>query len=140
MVTRTKENKIIVHEFHSWGESLERDFNVVLAVNLSELLATNKIIIFPWRRRPPNLDYQVVADVIRFDGELGGEASLIAHYYIWDWDMERSEGEVRRIGTWKSSFSRQTGDDSFEALVATMSELVGDFSREVAEKLKGVSQ
>lgn len=140
VVTRTKENKIIVHEFHSWGEPLDRNFNIVLAVNLSELLATNKIVIFPWRKRPPNLDYQIVADVIRFDGELGGEASLTAHYYIWDWGMVRGEDELRRVGVWKSSFSRQTGDDSFEALVATMSELVGDFSREVAEKLKGVSQ
>ncbi len=140
IVTRSKENKIIVHEFHSWGEPLDRNFNTVLAVNLSELLATNKILIFPWRKRPPDLDYQVVADVIRFDGELGGEASLIAHYYIWDFDMVGGEGEVRRIGVWKSSFSKQTGDDSFEALVATMNELVGDFSREIAEKIKGASQ
>jgi uncharacterized lipoprotein YmbA len=31
-------------------------------------------------------------------------------------------------------------DDSYEALVATMSELVGDLSREIAEKIKGASQ
>ena len=140
MVARTEENEILIDNFHSWGEPLDRNFTIVLAANLSELLATDKIIIFPWRRRPTDLDYQVIADVIRFDGELGGEASLIAHYYIWDWDIEGSEGRGRRIGTWKSSFSRQTRDDSYEALVATMSELVDDFSREVAEKLKGVSQ
>ena len=140
MVTRTKENKIIVQEFHSWGEPLERNMNIVLAVNLAKLLATNKVVIFPWRRRPPNLDYQIVADVIRFDGELGGEASLTAHYYIWDWNTERTGGELSRIGVWYSDFSRQTQDDSFEALVATMNELVGDLSREIAEKLKEVSQ
>ncbi len=75
---------------------------------------------------------------MRFEGDLGGEVSLIAHYYIWD-AGDGEEGQ-RRIGTWKSSFSRQTGDDSYEALVATMSELVGDLSREIAEKIKNASQ
>lgn len=140
MVTSSKENKVIVQDFHSWGEPLDRNVTIVLAVNLSRLLATNRIVIFPWRKRPPDLDYQVVADVIRFDGELGGEVSLIAHYYIWDWHKERSGGELRRIGVWKSSFSRQTQDASHEALVSAMSELVGDLSREIAEKIEKDSQ
>ena len=137
IVTRTQENKIIVHDFHSWGEPLDRNFTAVLGANLSNLLSTDRIVFFPWRRRP-NFDYQIVLDVMRFEGDLGGEASLIAHYYIWN----AGEGEVedRRVGTWKSSFSRQTQDDSFEALVATMSELVGDFSREIAEKIKDASR
>ena len=136
IVTRTQENKIVVHEFHSWGEPLDRNFTVVLGGNLATLLSTDRIVFFPWRRRP-NLDYQIVLDVVRFEGDLGGEASLIVHYYIWD-AGEREE-EQRRIGTWRSSFSRQTKDDSFEALVATMSELVGDVSREIAEKIKAAS-
>ena len=140
VVSRTEENEILIDNFHSWGEPLDRNFTIVLAANLSELLATDKIIIFPWRKRPTDLEYQVIADVIRFDGELGGEVSLVAHYYIWDWDVQSSEGKDRRIGTWKTSFSRQTRDDSYEALAATMSELVDDFSREVAEKLKDISQ
>jgi uncharacterized lipoprotein YmbA len=109
---------------------------MVLAENLGNLLATNRIVIFPWRRRP-DLDYQVVVDVVRFDGELGGRASLMAHYYIW----EVGEGEVedRRIGTWAPTFNRQIRDDSYEALVSTMSELVGDLSREIAEKIKAAS-
>ena len=137
IVTRTRDNKIVVHDFHSWGESLDRNFTVVLGGNLSYLLSTDRIVFFPWRRRP-NFDYQIVVDVMSFDGDLGGEASLTAHYYIWV--VGKSEGEARRIGTWKSSFSRQTQDDSYEALVATMSELVGDFSREIAEKIKDASQ
>jgi uncharacterized lipoprotein YmbA len=136
IVTRTKENKIVVHDFHSWGEPLDRNFTVVLGGNLSSLLSTDRIVFFPWRRRP-NFDYQVVVDVVRFEGDLGAEASLIVHYYIW----AAGEGEVedRRMGTWKSSFSRQTKDDSYEALAAAMSELVGDLSLEIAEKIKDAS-
>ena len=137
IVTRTRENKIIIHDFHSWGEPLDRNLTAVLAENLTNLLATDKIMIFPWRRRP-DLDYQVLVDVIRFDGELGGEATLLAHYAILD--LAASQIEERRIGIWKSSFSRQITDDSYEALVSAMSELVGDLSREVAEKIKGLSR
>ena len=137
IVTRTQENKIIVHDFHSWGEPLDKNFTAVLGANLSNLLSTDRIVFFPWRRRP-NLDYQIVVDVMRFEGDLGGEASLIVHYYIWA--VGESEGEERRIGIWKSSFSRQTKDDSYQALVSAMSELVGDFSREVAEKIKGAAE
>ena len=137
IVTRTQGNKIIVHDFHSWGESLDRNFTMVLAQNLSNLLATNKIVIFPWRRRP-NFDYQITVDVMRFEGNLGGEASLIAHYYILT--EGENEGEARRIGTWAPTFNRQTENDSYQALVAAMSELVGDLSREIAEKIKDASQ
>ena len=137
IVTRTQENKIIVHDFHSWGEPLDRNFTAVLGGNLSNLLSTDRIVFFPWRRRP-NLDYQIVVDVMRFDGDLGGEASLIVHYYISA--VGESEGEERRIGTWKASFNRQIKDDSYQALVSAMSELVGDLSREIAEKIKDASR
>jgi uncharacterized lipoprotein YmbA len=110
---------------------------VVLGGNLSYLLSTDRIVFFPWRRRP-TFDYQIVVDVMRFEGDLGGETSLVSHYYIWT--KGESEGEARRIGIWKSRFNRQTPDDSFEALVATMSELVGDLSREIAERIKDASQ
>jgi uncharacterized lipoprotein YmbA len=137
IVTRTQENKIIVHDFHSWGEPLDRNFTAVLGGNISDLLSTDRIVFFPWRKRP-DFDYQIVLDVMRFDGDLGGEVSLIVHYHIWD--VGEGEVEARRMGTWRSSFSRQTRDDSFEALVSTMSELVGDISREIAEKIKDVSR
>ena len=136
IVTRSRENKIVVHDFHSWGEPLDRNFTVVLGGNLSSLLSTDRIVFFPWRRRP-NFDYQVVVDVVRFEGDLGAEASLIVHYYIWA--VGEGEVEDKRMGTWKSSFSRQTKDDSYEALAAAMSELVGDLSLEIAEKIKDAS-
>ncbi len=137
IVTRTQENKIMLHDFHSWGEPLDKNFTAVLGGNLSNLLSTDRIVFFPWRKRP-NFDYQIVVDVMRFDGDLGEEALLIVHYKIWA--VGESEGEERRIGIWKSSFSRQIKDDSYQALVSAMSELVGDFSREIAEKIKDASR
>lgn len=136
IVTRTSKNEITIHEFHHWGESLGDNFTVVLAQNLSILLSTDQMFIYPWSRKPP-LDFQVVVDIVRFDGELGVQASLLAHYYILKFD---EEGERKQIVMKKSHFSKPIEDDSYEALVSAMSELVADFSREVADEIKGACE
>lgn len=136
IVTRTSKNEITLHEFHHWGESLASNFSGVLAGNLTILLSSEELFLYPWSRKPP-LDYQVVVDVVRFDGELGAEASLVAHYYILRFD---EEGERKQAAMKKSSFSKPIEDDSYEALVSAMSELVADFSREVADEIKGAAE
>ena len=134
IVTRTSTNEIRVHDFHYWGESLSNNFTAVLAQNLSVLLSTDRILIFPYRSKQElPVDYQVVVDVIRFDGEPGVEATLITQYYI----LAFEENERKQIVTRQPSFSKPLTDKSFDTLVATMSELVGDFSREIAEQIKG---
>jgi len=82
IVTRTSTNAITIHDFHYWGEPLSANFTAILAQNLSFLLSTNRIFVFPYRSKQElQIDYQVVVDVIRFDGETGGEATLQAQYY-----------------------------------------------------------
>ncbi|MEE9122437.1 MAG: PqiC family protein [Syntrophobacteria bacterium] len=136
IVTRTSKNEITIHEFHHWGESLGDNFTVVLAQNLSILLSTDQMFIYPWSRKPP-LDFQVVVDIVRFDGEFGVEASLLAHYYVLKFD---EEGTREQMVMRKSSFSKPIKDDSYEALVSAMSELVADFSREVADEIRGACE
>jgi uncharacterized protein len=137
IVTRTSTNEIKIHDFHYWGEPLSSNFTSILAQNLSVLLSTDRILIFPYRSKQElPVDYQVVVDVIRFDGEPGVEATLITQYYILAFD----ENERKQIVTRQPSFSKPLTDKSFDTLVATMSELVGDFSREIAEKIKGASR
>jgi len=137
IVTRTSTNEIKIHDFHYWGEPLSSNFTSILAQNLSVLLSTDRILIFPYRSKQElPLEYQVAVDVIRFDGEPGVEASLLAQYYI----LKFEENKRKQIVTRQPSFSKPLADDSFEALVAAMSELVGDLSREIAEKIKGASR
>lgn len=136
IVTRTRTNEITIHEFHYWGEHLSTNFTAILAQNLSVLLSTDRILIFPYRSKQElPLEYQVVVDVIRFDGEPGVEATLLAQYYI----LEFKENEKKQIVTKQQSFSKPLANKSFETLVAVMSELVGDLSRDIAEKIKGAS-
>ena len=136
IVTRTSTSEIMLHEFHYWGEPLSTNFTVVLAQNLSALLSTDRIFIFPYRNKQNlPLQYQVVVDVIRFDGEPGVKASLLVQYYI----LQFQEDGMKELVTRQPSFSKPLADDSFETLVAAMSELVADLSREIAGEIKAAS-
>jgi len=136
IVTRTSTNEITIHDFHYWGEPLSTNLTAILAQNLSVFLSTDRIIIFPYRSKQElPLEYQVAVDVIRFDGEPGVEAKLLAQYYI----LEFKENEKKQIVTRQASFSKPLADKSFETLVAAMSELVADLSREIAEEIKAAS-
>ena len=137
IVTRTSTSEIKVHDFHYWGEPLNSNVTAILAQNLSILLSTDRILIFPYRSKQElPLDYQVVVDVIRFDGEPGVKASLLAQYYI----LKFEGNERKQIVTRQPRFSKSLVDKSFETLVAAMSDLVADLSREIAEEIKAASR
>lgn len=136
IVTRTSTSEISLHEFHYWGEPLSTNFTVVLAQNLSALLSTDRIFIFPYRNKETlPLQYQVVVEVIRFDGEPGVEASLLAQYSI----LQFQENGMKELVTRQSSFSKPLADKSYKTLVVTMSELVADLSRQIAGEIKAAS-
>ena len=136
IVTRTSTNEIKLHDFHYWGEPLSTNLTVVLAQNLSVLLSTDRIFIFPYRNKQNlPLQYQVVVDVIRFDGEPGVKTSLLAQYYI----LQFQENGMKELVTRQPSFSKPLADDSFETLVAAMSELVADLSRDIAGEIKAAA-
>ena len=136
IVTRTSTSEVKLHEFHYWGEPLNTNFTAVLAQNLSALLSTDRIFIFPYRNKQTlPLQYQVLVDVIRFDGEPSVEASLLAQYYI----LQFQENGMKELVTRQSSFNKPLADDSFDTLVAAMSELVADLSRQIAGEIKAAS-
>jgi hypothetical protein len=133
IVTRTRTNEIKIHDFYYWGEPLSTNFTAILAQNLSVLLSTDRILIFPYRSKQElPLEYQVAVDVIRFDGEPGVKAILLAQYYI----LELGQNERKQIVTRQPSFTKPLADKSFETLVAAMSDLVADLSRDIAEEIK----
>lgn len=138
IVTRSGENEILIDRFYNWGEPLEDNFAANLATNLSILLQTDRLAMWPWGRKLHGIDYQVIVDVIRFDGVLGREAVLTARWYILGYG-EKEDKRAREITPRKSTFTAPMDDDSYEALVAAMSKTLEDFSREVAETIKAKS-
>ena len=134
IVTRTSRNALEVGDFDRWAGSLREDFSRVLTENLSILLSTDYVFVFPWGKTIP-IDYQVKVEVSRFDGELGKSVTLIARWSILESGEKKTLKAVRR-----SSISKSTEDKSYEAMVAALSRTVEDLSREIAETIKTLSQ
>src|SRR5712691_596293 len=84
-----------------WAEPLRDGFTRVLAENLSLLLATERVVIFPWQSAAP--EYQVVVHVIQFLGQPGGDVALVAL-----WSLLGKQGQEVLVSK-KSSFREPTG-------------------------------
>ena len=106
-----------------WAEPLRDGFTRVLAENLSLLLATERVAIFPWQSGV--LEYQVVVHVIQFLGQPGGDVALVAF-----WSLLGKQGQ--EVLSKKSSFREPTGGQDYEALAAAMSRTVAALSRAIA--------
>jgi uncharacterized lipoprotein YmbA len=129
IVTRSSSNKITLSDFDLWAGSLAEDFSRVLAENLSVLLSTESVIVYP-RLGSGLAKYQIAVDVIRFDGPLGGDVSLIARWAIF-------EGKERKlVFTRKSTIIESSGARGYEAMVAADSRALEKLSREIAEAIK----
>ncbi len=133
IVTRSSSNRINFSDFDAWASPLSEDFTRVLAENLSTLLSTNSIILYP-RPRRSLVDYQITVDVIRFDGPLGGDISLIARWSIFD-GKEKKLLTVR-----KSKIVEPSGAQGYEAMVVADSRALEKLSREIAEAIRTVQK
>jgi uncharacterized lipoprotein YmbA len=130
IVTRLSENELDLAEFDKWAEPLKDNFSRVLVENLSTLLCADAISIFPWKGPTP-IDYQVEVTVIRMDGNVGGNASLVARWAIF------RQNDRKMLLTRQSNFSRRISSESYKALVSAQSRAIADLSREIAEAIKG---
>lgn len=79
IVTRIGENAMAVNEYHRWGAPLTRQIREILMANLSVLLQTPRVVLFPWEggRRPK---YRVDATFLRFEK---GNATAVMDV-LWD--------------------------------------------------------
>jgi len=133
IVTRGSLNQVEIAEFAQWAGPLQENFSRVLAENLSVLLATDKVGVFPFVRRE-NIDYYVTIYVTRFDGMPGGNANLRARWSILNSKRKESLSEKHTIVNYP------TANDTTEALIAAKSQTVSDLSREIAEAIIEVSR
>ena len=128
LVTRISQNRFAVAENDRWAEPLEENFSRVLSQNLSILLETNRIVAYPWERnqRPT---YQVQVEVLRFEPNAEQLVELWARWTILD--------DARKTISVKESYLTQRArDKSTEESVAAMSEVLANFSQEIAAAIR----
>jgi uncharacterized lipoprotein YmbA len=129
IITRSSRNEIQVSDFDRWAEPLQDNLSRVIADNLSVLLETDRIIIFPWRTTIP-VTYQVAMNIIRLDGEPGAEVVLRARWAVL------AENGKKVLLEKQSVLDGSTAGSSVAAMVSAQSRLVAELSREIAEGVK----
>ncbi|MFC1823582.1 membrane integrity-associated transporter subunit PqiC [Thermodesulfobacteriota bacterium] len=132
IVTRISPNELQLAEFHNWAEPLKDSFARVLVENLTTLVCTKGVFLFPWKEAAA-VDYQIILEVIRFEGKIGETALLVAQWSIFD-------GEGREmIVTGRSYVNEKAEGQNVEALVAAQSRALADLSRQIASAIEEVS-
>lgn len=126
---RGSANEVDYAEFHRWAEPLEDGIGRVLVENLSQLLGTARIDVFPWKTPAP-ADYQVRIMLIRFDGEPGEQAVLKARWSI------AASGQDRPVFETISAFVEQVESGSYEALVQAQNRALERLSRDIAAAIQ----
>lgn len=145
IVTRDGANRLVVNEFHRWGGTVQDDFLRVWGENLAYLLGSSRVALFPSESRM-TLDYRVPAEVLAFEGAADGSAVLRVRWSVTDDRLRRSfaarEDAYRcpiRATTAAPTGGGPASDDvRYAAVVAALSDCLGDFSRDVAAVLGGL--
>ena len=133
ILTRAGKHRLQFAEFDRWAGSLRNDFSRILAENLSVLLNTEDIAVFPWGGGV-NIDYQVIVDVSTFDAVLGQNATLNAR-----WKLRKGD-QARILKGKRSVFTEPIGGEDYEVVVAALNRTLNHFSREIAAAIREVER
>jgi uncharacterized lipoprotein YmbA len=129
IVSRSGPNKIIISDFDKWAGSLSSDIPRTLADNLSILLETEKVVLYPWPRTLM-VDYQVAINITGFEGGPDEQAVLNVNWIIFSGEEEK----VLHIG--KRVFQTSVPSAEMAALVGALSRNLAEFSRLIAQMIK----
>ena len=131
IVTRTGPNKIKVDEFHRWAGPLRDGFTRILAENISLLLATDRVAVYPWDV-DFNPQYRVAVNIRYFEGQLGENVLLDVVWRVSDLNSQ----EVRVVKT--SVIKEPLSAGGYDALVAAKSQAIARLSREIAREIQNL--
>lgn len=131
IITRAGTNRLEASEFNRWGGSLEDDFVRTTIENLSGLLQSELVVNY---RRSSHYApaYRVEMDVLRFDGQLGGDVVLEVKWSV----IAEATGKIVLVTT--SSIQKVTSGPDYEALVNASSMALAQLSEEIAVQLAQV--
>jgi uncharacterized lipoprotein YmbA len=135
IVTRLTQNELRLDEFAKWAEPLEDNISQALAENLSSLLCTRSIAIFPWRGGT-SIDYRIDVDVIQMDGTLGESALLEVFWSIADGADRKKPVLVAK----RSTYKEPTAGGDYGTFVLAQSRNLASLSREIAKTILVLSK
>ena len=132
IVTRASRARLVLGEFDQWASSLQDNVTRVLAENLSLLIPTDRVLLYPWSRTAEP-DYQVRVEVTQFDAGPSGEVVLAAYWKI----LSSNDKELVMR---KARFTAAAGRQDYEATVIAMGHTLDALSQDIATALLTIVQ
>jgi uncharacterized lipoprotein YmbA len=130
LAVRKGTNEVVYQPLTLWAERLDTGLQRVLAANLATLLPTDQIRLSTWRI--DDVAAEVYVTIERFDVDSKGQGVLIAWWRIL------SPGGEKTLKAGKCQLTRQgpSPDADPSGAIATMSDLLAELSRQLAQTLQ----
>jgi uncharacterized lipoprotein YmbA len=132
IVTRSGPNKLNIDEFHRWAGRIDESFTQVLAENISLLIGTDQVAVYPWQTdfKPR---YRIALKIAYFVGQWGKDVLLEA---TWSVSSQQSQQtQTKRKSVINEPLSPEP---DYEALVAAHSRAIARLSREIAKEIQNL--
>jgi hypothetical protein len=132
IVSRTGPYTLQIDEFHRWAGRLNEDFARVLAENISLMLATEQVDVYPWDANfKPR--YQVILDVQRFEGRLNQKDVFLEVFWKVIDPQKRTMLLIKRSAIKESLIATD-----YETLIATKSRAIAELSKIITRKINSL--
>ena len=149
IVTRLDEVEYGLGEFDQWAEPINDNLTRAVAQNLSRMLAEDAVDVFPAAKEVPH-NYFIGIEVIRLDGKLDDQVTMIARWAVFGADeedlivlrkfehQEKIDPEIKK----RKSKPQGTGPtyerENYKGLVVAQSRAVEKLSRDIAAAIKEI--
>ncbi len=131
IVARSSDSGLQYSEFDKWAESLEKNLTRVLAVNLSALVPSERVFIYPWLKSM-QVQYQVTLDILQLEKVPDGSIVLDAR-----WSILGNDGE-KLLFMKRSKIVMPAESAGFGGIASAESKAVEALSREMAVAIQSL--
>ena len=129
IVSRSNTNSLRVDEFDRWGGALDRNVADVVAENLSRLLGTEGVVVYPWSSAI-RIDFQVALDIRAFESLGGTRINLIAQWRLFRGDSEEL------ITIRRAEITERLLGEGYNNYVAAQSRALAALSEKIAQSIQ----
>ncbi|MDX1709374.1 MAG: PqiC family protein [Desulfobacterales bacterium] len=129
IVIRTGPNKLRIDEFHRWAGRLDEDIARVVAQNISQMLSTEKVAVYPWdvSFKPR---YQIIMDIQHFEGRLDQKDVLLEVF----WKVIEPQKQTT-LRTKRSVIKEPLPAKDYDILMIAKSRVIENLSKLIAKEI-----
>lgn len=129
IVVRKAGTELELADFDRWAGSPAKEIQRVLSANLAAQLGTERVVGYPWKASiEPDMTVEMTVERFEYDAA-DDKVWLVASWQLF------ADGGREAVAYRRAELSRESGDE-YSEIAASLSELTGDLSGQVAEAVR----